>query len=73
MDQPSDYYITTESTAEIVLEQAGCIINDLIHKEIERISNDKIIIDDPHMFNMETSIELQLWKFLETATSTIRQ
>ena len=75
MDQPSDYYITTESTAEIVLEQAGCIINDLIHKEIERISNDKII-DDPHMFNMETSInriELQLWKFLETATSTIRQ
>ena len=33
MDQPSDYYITTESTAEIVLEQAGCIINDLIHKD----------------------------------------
>ena len=63
------------SNSEQILEDAGCIINDLLHKEVEKISDQKLT-DDPSSFNIESiisSTDQQLWKFLQLATSNTQE
>ena len=71
LSEPSKNYTSNEHQ---VLEEAGHIINDLIHKEIEKVSDQKLS-DDPSLFNIErtiSSINQELWRFLQVATSTVR-
>ena len=60
---------------EQVLNEAGHIINDLLHKEFNKTS-EQMISDDPTSFNIESiisSIDSKLWKFIQTATSLARE
>ena len=71
LSEPSKNYISNEHQ---VLEEAGHIINDIIHKEIEKVSDQKLS-DDPSLFNIERTISStnqELWRILQVATSTVR-
>ena len=60
-----------------VLREAGDIVNDLIHAEITKQSNDQIYVqNDQHELNIDKKISMvdpQLWTFLESVTRTIQE
>ena len=58
-----------------VLGEAGAIVNDLLHSEINGLNKDKLNCD-PSKFNFDQLISQtnqQLWSFLESATQTVRE
>ena len=66
---------TCHYNSEHVLEEAGHIVNDILHKEIDKVSENSLT-DDPSSFNIDTTInntDKKLWKFLQLATRTTRE
>ena len=60
---------------EQVLNEAGHIINDLLHKEINK-APEQMLSDDPTSLNIESiisSTDSKLWKFIQTVTSLARE
>ncbi len=60
---------------EKVLNEAGDIINNLIHAEIDQLHSD-VLMASPSQFNIEQIIQHTnplLWKFLVSATRTVRE
>ena len=59
------------SSTEQILEEAGSILNDLLYKEVKKLSDQKLT-DNPTSFNISSMInrtDPQLWHFLKLATS----
>jgi hypothetical protein len=57
------------------LNEAGHVVNDLLHKDINK-TPEQMLNDDPTSFNIESiisSTDSKLWKFIQTATSLARQ
>ena len=62
--------VATDAHKEKVLNEAGDIVNNLIHAEISQLHSD-VLMASPSQFNIEQTIQNTtplLWKFLVSAT-----
>ena len=67
--------VATDAYKEKVLNEAGDIVNNLIHAEISPSHSD-LLMASPSQFNIEQTIQNTnplLWKFLVSATRTARE
>lgn len=67
--------IDADAHKEQVLNEAGDIINELIHEEIDQLPNDMSVVG-PSQFNIDEviqDIQPLLWKFLISVTRSVRE